>query len=61
MSSTVNILAMGFVMGISVGIVIGHWMRGLEHGWRTLIGTSYINRLKRPDETHTEWQERISK
>lgn len=58
---TVVILAIGFLMGTAMGIAIGHWMRGLEHGWRTLIGTSYIDRLKRPDETYSEWQERLTR
>lgn len=55
----VQLFASGVLIGLAVGIAIGHWMRGLEHGWRTLLGTSYISSLKREDETYAEWQERL--
>jgi citrate synthase len=41
------IFASGFVVGL-----VHHWIRDIRRG-------DYIHRLKREDETYTEWQERI--
>lgn len=43
----VIIFASGFVVGL-----VHHWVRDIKSG-------AYLERLKREDESYTEWQERI--